>query len=1027
MVPLGPDVPVKRSNTFVDRASVFDMIAERVSAGDPFLVLMAEPGFGKTSIAERLVENSLDAAPPIRSLVPGWLHAWHFCQARRYESLDPRAVLQRLASQLCHTVPGYAEEIARSVGDTSIAITQTITGDVSGSTITGVKNLVLPATDPRQLLHDFLRKPLVRMGCPVTVLVDAINESDEQGDSANSLAWLLSTLQDDPVPQLRLVLTTRNGSTAERFRSGHLNLRGIAQAGGTDDVHTYALRCLQDTGVLDAEPLAAEISEAAGGNFLYAVHAIEQYLSDPTSGVLALPASLAELYREYLNRRMAAQVERWHGSIRPTLALLVQSRGEGFTRRQLTAISGLSPSVVDDALERCSPYLLGQFPDGPFAPHHEALREYLRTSPQHSIHPLEATRRIVEVLRGAGTDPHAVTHLLGYLTDYHRLAGGEDTAAALRAIEETITDYTYLHARLSATGIDSLVAEVGTLRRTVGDNDILDAVHGVLTRQAHNLRRWDPDTQPALALGQIRYDCAFSGAPGLIDTSVDEKPALHIEWSAGGEGTWLLSHTLASGEGYLSAMAVSPDSSMVAAARQESGLHVHDVETGAILRSFPLDGHASSVWFSENNRKVLVRWNDGRIIVRNLITGEEEPPMPDDLRAAERRTTPLLPAYINVVRDDERCPFAAATPDGRFAVALCYQSGRQFIAVWDLKRREIIGVHFDNGVTSLAITANGDRVIVGRSIGDPYVLSLPPLPGHASPKGHRAAVQTVALRGDRAVSIDTDGTLKVRNSRSGQPELTVKGPGYTTSIAIHSDGGQCVTGDGEGNIDVFDLGLQLTVRKLAVKGVPVDQLWRTRDGACEPMLPAIGFDEPSPPGQPIRLYIDHRSMVIAVDISTDGRFVVTGTTDGVLRIWNRETGNLHRELTRDGCFIPAARFTSDGRHIVTVSQFGGLYHSRLISVDMWSVASGELTTQLWPPPTESSHDIACNTIIGITRDGRYLATAIDATLVVHDLDDLCELGRLTLHGRITCLAIDDTRALMGTENGEVTAINFCGA
>ncbi|GAA1776696.1 hypothetical protein [Streptomonospora arabica] len=1026
-VPLGPGIPDKllaQSNAFVDSRVIFDRIAERLSEGAPFLVLVAEPGFGKTSIAVRLVQISLGTATSPDGFAPGWLHAWHFCQAQRYESLDPRAVLERLAAQLCRTVPSYAEEIARSVGNTSIAITQTVSGDLHESTVTGIGSLILPATDPRKLLHDFFRKPLARLGRDVTVLVDAINESDEQGGPTNSLAWLLATIQDDPIPQLRFVLTTRNGTTASRFPSDRLNLRDIRST-GADDVHTYSLRRLRDAGVPEAAPLAARISDAADGNFLYAVHAVGQYLREPTSGALTLPVGLAELYQKFLSRTAALDINRWHGSVRPVLMLLVQSRGEGFTRRQLAAISGLAPSLVDEALERCSPYLLG-VSDGPFVPHHEAMRAYLRASPQHGIHPLEATRRIVGALCSATTDPHAVKHLLGYLADYYRLAEHEDTTTALRAIEATLTDPAYLHARLAATGIDSLLAELGTLRLTIGESGIFDTIYGVLTRQAHNLRRWIPDEQPALALRQIRYDCVSSGAPDLVAVGAGEdEPAVHIEWSAGSEGTWLMSHTFGSTGALFQAMALSSDSDTVAFAyvdHDKSSIHLHEVETGAAVRNFSCEGRVSDIRFSDDDLQVVVRQPNSEIIAWSLATGKEESAAIEDI---PQKSPPSLPIYIDAVKDVGNEPIAATTPDGRYTVALCHQFKRPFIAVWELRRREIIGLHFDNDVHSLAITPDGGKVIVGCIVGNSYVLSPPPGTGRTSRNGHSVAVQAVALRGDRAVSVGVDGTLKVRDSSSGRPELTANGQPNVYSVGITPHGGHGIIGSHEGDIEVFDMELQLVVRKLAVNGIPVDELWESRDGASEHMLPPIGFEEPYPLERPIKLHAGRQSAIAAVDVSVDGRFAVTGTTEGVLRTWDLDTGNLYREFTRDGCFIPAARFTPDGRNIVTVSQVSGLWLPHLVSVDMWSIASGHRIDRIWPPPGEHPCEIPCENAVAITRDGRYLATtSADGTLVVHDLVGGREIGRLVLHGKLLRIAIDDTRVLVGTDRGEVTLLRF---
>ncbi|GLY83360.1 WD40 repeat domain-containing protein [Actinoallomurus iriomotensis] len=1021
-----PPELVEQSHLFIEPRLALGRVADWYANSAPFLVVVSELGFGKSSFAARLVQISLGTVPAVQGLASGWLHAWHFCQARRFESLDARAVLGRLATQLCRTVPGYAEEVARSAGDTNITITQTFSNTVHNSTVVGIDNLVLPATDPRKLLHDFIREPLSRIDTGVIALVDGVDESDEQVGDTATLAWLLSTIQHDPIPQLRLLVTTRSGTTARRFSTDHhLDLRQL-RSSSTDDVLTYTLRRLRDAQVVDPYPLALRICKAACGNFLYASHAINQFLADPTNNEIILPEGLAALYQEFLSRRVAADVTRWYGSIRPVLALLVQSRGDGFTRRQLAKISGIDRSIVDHALETCSPYLLGDSPDGPFIPHHEALREYLRSSSQHGIYPREATRQIVDALRADVTDPHATVHLLGYLTDHYRIADREAADFSLQAIEGTLTDPAYLHARLETTGVDSLLAEIDTLRRTIGDSDVIATIHDILIRQAHNLRRWDPTNQPTLALQQIRYDCSFAGAPGLVATGLDKGDSLlRIEWNSGSGGTWILSHTLKSGEHGAQTVALSPDGNSVAIGDSTDGVNVYEVDTGAMTHRFPLTGFCSSVRFSKDGRKVLARDLQGKIHAWDLVSDEQVALTCEDAEAIDQEKRPTLPWYIDAVDVlDDAC---AATPDGHYAAILYSDSRRQLIAIWDLWRREVVGAHFDRNARSLAITPDGKRIVVASMMGDPYVLSAPPRAARTSRRGHHNIVRAAGLRGDQAVTIDGGGDLKVWNVSTGRPELTMFASSFVSSIDLTPDGERCLVGTDNSDIEVFDLGFQIAVRKLAVGGRPVDELWESRDGASESTLPPVGFNEPYPSQRPIRLYADaHRvSVTTAVDISVDGRFAVTGTSAGVIRIWDVNTGDLVRELARDGCFVQAARFTPDGQHVVTVAQISGLYVPQWVAVDMWSATSGEIVDRLWPRADRPIYEIIGDAAAAISRDGQYLATAsTDGTLLLHDLAAHKEVGSLTVHGSITCLAIDGTKVLVGTDKGEVTLINF---
>ncbi|MCD0447763.1 WD40 repeat domain-containing protein [Actinocorallia sp. API 0066] len=1011
------------SDEFVVSAALFDRIAERHALGSPLLLLVAEPGFGKTSIAMRLVQISLGSCPTAHGFTPGWIHAWHFCQARRYESLNPRAVLERLASQLCKTVPGYAEQIAHG-DDISVTVTQSISGDVHGSSITGIGSLVLPATDLRRLLHDYFRKPLAHLDRTVTILIDAIDECDEQNDAASSLAWLLSTIQNDPIPQLRLIATTRTGATARRFTDGHMALAEIPSS-HTGDVRHYALRRLRETGVPDSELLANRISDAANGNFLYAVCAVGQCISEPAHRLGSLPSGLAELYREFLSRRIAADADRWRGTVRPILGLLVQSRGEGFTRRQLTTISGLAPSAVDEALDLCSPYLSGEG-DGPFLPHHEALRNYLRTSPEHRIYPLEATRRIVNALTAGRMEPHAIAHLLGYLADYRQAAEHEEIDDVVQVTEKTVTDPTFLRARLAASGVDSLSAEVGALRKIFKESLLLETIHGALTQQAHNLRSRLARRRPGLTLTQLQYGCANFGVPDLITgCPAEDEPTLRAEWSAPREGTWLLAHTLAQPGTGFGELALSPDEKLVAVNRFK-GVDLCDTVTGALIQSFSSSDHR--VWgigFSEDGRRVLAMLEGRNVVAWDINTREQVLATPEDLLALPWKVPPAIPFYIDAQKDSDDGPIAAITPDGRYAVVLCKERKTGFIAVWDLRRREIIGTFFADAVTALAITADARLVIVGEITRGVYAIAPPPGIGRTTRQGHRWPVEAIALSGDRAVSVGRDGTTIVWAVSSGHPELILPGP-HADSVGLTPDGACHVVARNH-DLDIFELGLRLVVRRLMVEGVPADEQWESRDGARESELPPIGFDPPYPERRPVRFYVDadrHWS-TIAMDVSPDGRFAVTGTTHGVLRVWDLDTGDLHREFTRDGCFIPAVKFAAEGKTVVTVSRTGGLYLPDLVSVDRWSISSGDRIERLWPPASGAFHEIPCGEAAAISRDGRFLAMeGENGMVVVHDLLIRHEVGRLTVHGRLLKLAIDGTRVLVGTDRGEVTLIRF---
>ncbi|MEU5209351.1 hypothetical protein [Streptomyces sp. NPDC020742] len=1050
----GPGIPAElagQSNSFVGREWALAEIASWYETTGPLLVISAEPGVGKSALAVRLAQVSLGEVPSPQGIGPGWLHAWHFCQAQRFGSLNIRGVLEQVAGQLCATLPGYAEAVAYHAPAT-IAVNQEFTGPVRDSTVIGINQLVLPDAEPRHLLDSLFRQPLSALGTHAVILLDAVDETEEQIEGPQTLARLLSTLRTDPVPGLRLVLTARDGPTAERFSHGRrLRLRHDEPA-GTHDVRTYLLGRLHDRGIADPTRVAQSIAHVADGNFLYAALAASEdaeRLRLLASGERVLPRGLADLYSSFLDRQVTADPRRWRDVIRPVLGLLVQSRGNGLTRRQLTQLSGLRQSAVDDALELCAPYLRGARPDGPFIPFHGSLRDHLRSESRHGIYPQESTERITATLRADATDSHGVEHLLGYMADRVRLmtpgTGGELTAdldgrepRALRELEEAVTDCGYLSARITATGVDSLLNEITALHDLLPENPVLGSMRGVLGRQAHNLRSGGSERRTSFTAQQLLYECSVSGQSGLLCPRVPEHDSVIATlWSAASENSRLLSHTLATSEYSADAVAMSEDGTRTALCwytRHRNGMHrtvqVFDTETGSTIREFPLTENKMKVFslrFSDDSRRLVALRIDRTGMVWDLSSGTGKPLTPDEFTELQPSYKPTeLPPYAlpeQVGPQDLANLIVAGTPDRRYA-AVC-DHGRHSVIVWDLANRSILG-HFDTGlVRSLAISPDGQWVVVGSAYGGVHVLSpLSPAP-RLSLDGHRGTVRTASLRDGHAAILGNDGDLKIWDVATGRLLRTVRrphSPHGEDALALDGEADLCVVGAYGGDATILDLRRGSRIRPLMVNGKPCDENWRTRDGARDEALPPVGGGDCPRAHWPTHINERHGSPVSALDISPDGRRIVTGTLNGVVRVWDAASGDLVREVTRDGYLVRAARFTPDGNHLVTVAQLGGPYRAQWLGVEKWSLDTGELTQVLWPDETEPPlHLPADEEVAALTRDGRYLATGHQSgTVTVHDLAGRERVGRLVLHGAITCLAFDGPRLLAGTATGDVT-------
>lgn len=79
----------------------------------------------------------------------------------------------------------------------------------------------------------------------------------------------------------------------------------------------------------------------------------------------------------------------------------------------------------------------------------------------------------------------------------------------------------------------------------------------------------------------------------------------------------------------------------------------------------------------------------------------------------------------------------------------------------------------------------------------------------------------------------------------------------------------------------------------------------------------------------------HRAAVTAVAFSPDGRFLVSGSADHTLRLWNIQTKRTAYVLSGHTDTVTGAAFTADGTQIIS----GGLDGKILF----WSVATGKMT------------------------------------------------------------------------------------
>jgi WD40 repeat protein len=136
-----------------------------------------------------------------------------------------------------------------------------------------------------------------------------------------------------------------------------------------------------------------------------------------------------------------------------------------------------------------------------------------------------------------------------------------------------------------------------------------------------------------------------------------------------------------------------------------------------------------------------------------------------------------------------------------------------------------------------------------------------------------------------------------------------------------------------------------------------------------------------------------------VVVTPDGRYVVSGSKDETLRVWDLTTGETKRTLQGHTNGVSAVAVTPDSRYVVS-----GSYDKTL---RVWDLTTGETKRTL----QGHSYPVFA---VAVTPDGRHVVSGSnDTTLRVWDLEDGKELVTFTVDGNVTaCAAAQDSRTIV---------------
>jgi WD40 repeat protein/sterol desaturase/sphingolipid hydroxylase (fatty acid hydroxylase superfamily) len=243
--------------------------------------------------------------------------------------------------------------------------------------------------------------------------------------------------------------------------------------------------------------------------------------------------------------------------------------------------------------------------------------------------------------------------------------------------------------------------------------------------------------------------------------------------------------------------------------------------------------------------------------------------------------------------------------------------------------------------TALAISADGERVVLGHRGGTVKVCDAATGQEVVAVAGHTGRVNAVAISADgrRVVSGGMDGAVKVWDGASGRELASLAGhKGFVLSVAVSADGGCVVSGGADGTVRVWDATAGREVVSLTGDTDAFPSVAVSADGCrvvAADMATARVWDART--GREEVALKGHTDLVFCTAISPDGLRVVSGSLDGTAKVWDARTGSERCTLTGHTGSVFCVTISPDGRRVFSGSNDG--------TVKVWDAQTGreELT------------------------------------------------------------------------------------
>jgi eukaryotic-like serine/threonine-protein kinase len=421
-------------------------------------------------------------------------------------------------------------------------------------------------------------------------------------------------------------------------------------------------------------------------------------------------------------------------------------------------------------------------------------------------------------------------------------------------------------------------------------------------------------------------------------------------------------------EGLVRGVDFAPDGNRMASIGDDGMICLWDLERQKRIFSFQAHpDHGFRVFFVLDGKVLASCGEDTSIRLWNTSTGEALGEVKNGARTVERAAMDR-------------------SPDGRLLVS-ADPDGEAFVIDVNTKKKICkldLGKHEDIVCSAglVRFSPNGQLVAVATS---PDIIRLCDVPtGNRVDTfiGHEDQIQGLAFHpnGHLVASCDMAGVIRVwslntddETKEVGENNGTAEWPSYfqghfarAWSLDFSPDGTDLVSVGRDGNVrswsgrapaiqHIRETGNEANAAKFTLQG---NELFIAGDSNIRIWNRMT---------QEVHLFGESFSeWAWSVAVSPDGNTWVTGHTEGIIRFWNHETGQLTRTLTAHEGKVRATAFSHNGELLATASRDG--------TVKLWDTDSGEQVAVFHIPPH-------CNDV-ALSPDGRLLAcSALDDAMI----------------------------------------------